>query len=84
MARAPRLASRIETLSASIVRLRQNLTFAFYRSPWGAACGAGPMNRPCLIIRPICARAIRCAAKAGWPAIIPARRRIARARSFAV
>ena len=51
MARAPRLASRIETLSASIVRLRQNLTFAFYRSPLGRGLWRGA-NEPTLFDYP--------------------------------
>ena len=51
MARAPRLASRIETLSASIVRLRQNLTFAFYHSPLGRGLWRGA-NEPTLFDYP--------------------------------
>ena len=51
MARAPRLASRFETLSASIVRLRQNLTFAFYRSPLGRGLWRGA-NEPTLFDYP--------------------------------
>ena len=51
MARAPRLASRIETLSASIVRLRQNLTLAFYRSPLGRGLWRGA-NEPTLFDYP--------------------------------
>lgn len=51
MGRAPRLASRFETLSASIVRLRQNLTFAFYRSPLGRGLWRGA-NEPTLFDYP--------------------------------
>jgi uncharacterized heparinase superfamily protein len=51
MARAPRLASRFETLSASITRLRQNLTFAFYRSPLGRGLWRGA-NEPTLFDYP--------------------------------
>ena len=51
MARAARLASRFETLSASIVRLRQNLTFAFYRSPLGRGLWRGT-NEPTLFDYP--------------------------------
>ena len=46
-----RLASRIETLSASIVRLRQNLTFAFYHSPLGRGLWRGA-NEPTLFDYP--------------------------------
>ena len=51
MARAARLASRFETLSASIVRLHQNLTFAFYRSPLGRGLWRGT-NEPTLFDYP--------------------------------
>jgi uncharacterized heparinase superfamily protein len=51
MGGAPRLASRFETLSASIVRLRQNLTFAFYRSPLGRGLWRGA-NEPTLFDYP--------------------------------
>ena len=44
MARA-RLASRFETLSATFARLRQNLTFSFYRSPLGRGLWRGA-NEP--------------------------------------
>ena len=69
MARA-RLASRFETLSAGFARLRQNLTFSFYRSPFGRGLWRG-VNEPTLFDYPADLRpAIRCAAKAGWPEII--------------
>ena len=50
MARA-RLASRFETLSAGFTRLRQNLTFSFYRSPFGRGLWRG-INEPALFDYP--------------------------------
>ena len=51
MARAQRLASRFETVSASAARLRQNLTIAFYRSPFGRGLWRG-VNEPTLFDYP--------------------------------
>ena len=51
MARAQRLASRFETLSASVARLRQNLTIAFYRAPFGRGLWRGS-NEPTLFDYP--------------------------------
>ena len=45
MARAQRLASRFETLSARTAKLRQNLTIAFYRSLFGRGLWRG-VNEP--------------------------------------
>ena len=51
MARAQRLASRFETLSVGAAKLRQNLTIAFYRAPFGRSLWRGA-NEPTLFDYP--------------------------------